>query len=328
MRRLLAPAGRLLPRALRNRFTEQGRAKLIAASGLFDVAWYLERYPDAHGLDPIAHYLRHGAARDPNPLFRADWYLAQNPDVRIAGINPLVHYLLHGAAEGRKPNPLFDGARYLAQNPDVAAAGQNPLAHYLRSGAAEGRPAHPLSLGQWHLERWFDLTRARGAIDRPAARGEPAAGGDAMPYTFDAAGPTGDAEQALADALAAAAAQGRNLLLLMGCAPSPDTIRQLTSAPLEQLGRADQIGEQERHRADRCDVVLATDGATRSRRQPAVAERAWRRLPAVPLISRWAARVGWEIDSGGVGEDRRVELVQLGARLDPSCSTRTSRASR
>src|SRR5215470_15494290 len=38
---------------------------------------------------------------DSSGLFDAEWYLAQNPDVAAAGINPLVHYLRHGAAEGR-----------------------------------------------------------------------------------------------------------------------------------------------------------------------------------------------------------------------------------
>lgn len=58
-----------------------GEAGLIRASGLFDVDWYLARYPDAaeSGLDPIDHYLKIGAARgyDPNPLFDTDYYARQ-----------------------------------------------------------------------------------------------------------------------------------------------------------------------------------------------------------------------------------------------------------
>jgi hypothetical protein len=58
-----------------------GEAGLIRASGLFDVDWYCERYPDvaASGLDPIDHYLRIGAARgyDPNPLFDTNHYARQ-----------------------------------------------------------------------------------------------------------------------------------------------------------------------------------------------------------------------------------------------------------
>jgi len=58
-----------------------GEAGLIRASGLFDVDWYLARYPAAaaSGLDPIDHYLRVGAALgyDPNPLFDTNYYARQ-----------------------------------------------------------------------------------------------------------------------------------------------------------------------------------------------------------------------------------------------------------
>jgi hypothetical protein len=81
---------------------------------------------------------------DPNAvarLFEAAWYLVTYPDVAAAGVNPLEHYLRHGAAEGRDPGPLFSTRWYLEAYPDVAAAGVNPLEHYLRRGAAEGRRA-------------------------------------------------------------------------------------------------------------------------------------------------------------------------------------------
>ena len=58
-----------------------GEAGLIRASGLFDVDWYLARYPDVavSGLDPIDHYLQIGAALgyDPNPLFDTKYYARQ-----------------------------------------------------------------------------------------------------------------------------------------------------------------------------------------------------------------------------------------------------------
>ena len=137
--------------------------RLIAKSGLFDGVWYLEQNQDVAKArkDPLAHYLRVGAAqgRDPNPLFDSDWYLQQNPDVANAGINPLLHYLQSGAAEGRDPNPLFDSDWYLQQNPDVANAGINPLLHYLQSGAAEGRDPNPLFDGHWYLQQNPDVAR-------------------------------------------------------------------------------------------------------------------------------------------------------------------------
>jgi glycosyltransferase involved in cell wall biosynthesis len=118
----------------------------IVSSGLFDREWYSHTYPDVSGVDPVMHYLEHGAkeGRDPNRLFDTDWYLEQNLDVRKSALNPLVHYLQHGATEGRDPSPFFDSNWYLSRYPDVSAFGMNPLAHYLRHGAAEGRDPLPL----------------------------------------------------------------------------------------------------------------------------------------------------------------------------------------
>lgn len=122
---------------LQEHFSLRPKVRLIAASGLFDSDWYLEQYTDvrAAGVNPLIHYLRHGAAegRDPNPLFDSDWYLDRYPDVRAAGANPLMHYLRHGAREGRDPCESFSSRDYLANNPDIAARGINPLAHYRSS---------------------------------------------------------------------------------------------------------------------------------------------------------------------------------------------------
>lgn len=83
-------------------------------------------------------------------LFDAAGYLAENPDVAAAGLDPLEHFLLHGAKEGRRASAKFDTVLYLAANPDVAEAGLNPLVHYLRHGRDEGRalaPPQPMSEG-------------------------------------------------------------------------------------------------------------------------------------------------------------------------------------
>ena len=79
---------------------------------------------------------------DIRPLFDAAFYLDRNPDVRAARIDPLQHYLAHGAAEGRKPHPLFDPAFYLAGVPagSLAEAAANPLLHFLRHNAANPHP--------------------------------------------------------------------------------------------------------------------------------------------------------------------------------------------
>ncbi len=103
----------------------------IRRAGLFDAAFYLERYPDVRraGIEPLRHYMRHGAAegRKPHPLFEPDYYLACCPEARDSR-NPLVHFL--DEAPWCSPHPLFDCASYVAANPDAAA---QPLAHYLRA---------------------------------------------------------------------------------------------------------------------------------------------------------------------------------------------------
>jgi hypothetical protein len=78
---------------------------LISESKLFDAKWYLERYPDvaSTGIDPLDHFVQHGAAEGRNPSQRFDlrWYLKRHPDVARSGTNPLLHYLEHGRDEGR-----------------------------------------------------------------------------------------------------------------------------------------------------------------------------------------------------------------------------------
>ena len=78
----------------------------IRRSGLFDIGWYLERYPDVAeaGIDPVVHYVRFGAkeGRDPAPWFSTSAYLQANPDVAASGVNPFYHYIRYGYAEGRR----------------------------------------------------------------------------------------------------------------------------------------------------------------------------------------------------------------------------------
>ena len=113
--------------------------------------------------------LNSAAARDQGPvpiLFDPDYYLANNADVKAAGVDPLAHYLEHGAIEGRLPidiNPqdldpvvldlhrfdpskaaplAFDAEFYRAVHADMASLDDTALAeHYQRHGKAEGRAA-------------------------------------------------------------------------------------------------------------------------------------------------------------------------------------------
>lgn len=92
-----------LPRRSRGRAAERA---LLEESPLFDVEWYLARYPDvaASDQDPIGHYLDFGwrEGRNPSARFSTRKYLRANEDVAAQGLNPLVHYIEHGQAEGRK----------------------------------------------------------------------------------------------------------------------------------------------------------------------------------------------------------------------------------
>ena len=49
----------------------------------------------------------------------------------MAGVNPLAHYIKHGAAEGRNPNPWFDASYYEGAIGEKLA-GLSPVAHYLK----------------------------------------------------------------------------------------------------------------------------------------------------------------------------------------------------
>jgi len=71
----------------------------------FDIAYYLMRYPDlarAANIDPIQHYMRHGASeeRDPSPHFSTKRYWTRYPEVAESGLNPFYHWLTIGRDKG------------------------------------------------------------------------------------------------------------------------------------------------------------------------------------------------------------------------------------
>jgi hypothetical protein len=116
-----------LPWALR-REEERNRRQ-----GIFDGAFYLEKYPDvrAAGLDPLRHYVEHGAAegRKPHRLFDPAYYLRQLPEARVAGVDPLVDFL-EGGGRVANPHPLFDCVGDAQRLVEYVAA-----KHLARSGA-------------------------------------------------------------------------------------------------------------------------------------------------------------------------------------------------
>ena len=76
-------------------------------------------------------------------LFDRAFYLRANPDVAAARMDPLEHYMKHGAAENRQPLPLFDPAHYCSCCPEARGAG-NPLLHFLQISDGRMPATHPL----------------------------------------------------------------------------------------------------------------------------------------------------------------------------------------
>lgn len=65
-------------------------------------------------------------------LFDAEYYLRSNPDVKQSSIDPIKHYILHGAAEGRNPSRQFNTIEYMMKFPELLISGENPLVHYIK----------------------------------------------------------------------------------------------------------------------------------------------------------------------------------------------------
>ena len=109
---------------------------------LFDAAWYVERYKDVQGTDPLHHYVTFGAneGRDPNPFFDGGWYRAHYQDVAQSGIDSLLHYLRFGAAQLRNPHPRFDALWYAEQHPEAA---NNVLLYHMLFGRARSWATEP-----------------------------------------------------------------------------------------------------------------------------------------------------------------------------------------
>lgn len=109
---------------------------------LFDPEYYLDYEATPFGMNPFTDYMENGykAGLNPHPLFDVEYYLSQNPDVRINGYEPLTHYATVGFTENhenRDPHPLFDTSYYNENNPDVAEAGEIPVLHYSVFGDTE-----------------------------------------------------------------------------------------------------------------------------------------------------------------------------------------------
>lgn len=131
---------------------------------LFDPEWYLKKNPDvaSSNLNPLKHYIRHGAAegRNPNPLFHTRWYTEQYPEIAASGLNPLEHYIKHGFTGNYDPNPFFDTSWYFEHYPDSAESGLNPLVHFITYGAKHGYDPSPIFDTSWYLDQYTDVAKA------------------------------------------------------------------------------------------------------------------------------------------------------------------------
>ena len=89
--------------------------RTIAASDLFDARWYRSTQVSGAAalMDPVWHYLDHGAQAglDPSPRFDTSHYVHAHHDVRNSGLNPLFHYLEYGIEERRSPLRSVIGTR-------------------------------------------------------------------------------------------------------------------------------------------------------------------------------------------------------------------------
>ena len=143
-------------------YLEHGAAEGCRPLLLFDPAYYAAQSPDLGQDNPFAHFVRVGAAlkRNPHPLFDTGFYLAHYAERIPQGINPLAHFLAAGGLDGCDPHPLFASAWYLAQHPEVRERGQNPLVHYLTEGWRAGYAPHPQFDGERYLQSYPDLKAA------------------------------------------------------------------------------------------------------------------------------------------------------------------------
>ena len=86
------------------------------------------------------------------------------------GEDPVAHYLRQGAADNLDPSRSFSTRSYLLNYPDIAASGANPLVHYVEHGQAEGRSGESNDYQSW-VERFDTLSEADVAAFRAAVDG-------------------------------------------------------------------------------------------------------------------------------------------------------------
>ena len=125
------------------------RENLSDPNDYFDLAFYLERYPQAREFTggALAHFMKAGIAEWlwPNPYFDPESYAQRYGGMPKNSPAALRHFIETGDREARVPSAGFDPEWYLRTYPDVVRSGlRGPLRHFLRVGRSEDRqPCDP-----------------------------------------------------------------------------------------------------------------------------------------------------------------------------------------
>ncbi|WP_444898981.1 hypothetical protein ACJJIX_11790 [Microbulbifer sp. VAAC004] len=99
-----------------------------------------------------------------SPLFDAEWYKNQHPDVESKKLTPEQHYLRYGWRMGRNPSVSFCSVSYQEQYPDVVQNNENPLIHYLNFGRSEGREVKPVDHKKLNIRSDIDLNKGSNSF--------------------------------------------------------------------------------------------------------------------------------------------------------------------
>ncbi len=136
-----------------------GAAHDFAPNAMFDAAWYRRTYlGSAAETTPLGHFITHGAALgyDPHPLFDTAWYKKQCPELPPGAA--LQHYLQEGMAAGIAPNRLFHVAGYVSEYRHRLPHDIDPVQHYLKEGAAAGLDPHPFFATDWYVAKYPEVS--------------------------------------------------------------------------------------------------------------------------------------------------------------------------
>lgn len=156
-----------LPMETRDPKEIENDIRIIEKTRLFDADYYLATYPDvaASGIDPLRHYVEHGAAegRRPNAYFDTRFYRENYQDTDDRR-NPLAHYATASGSDRARTSLQFDGCFYATCYPDVRESGSTPLQHFLTRGIVEGRQTVFQMVAHTTVPRLIDCRKVKTTV--------------------------------------------------------------------------------------------------------------------------------------------------------------------